>query len=271
MYAGYITKRKIRSERTAETYKTALRVWARSRGVESPDLAIQEIRTKGTDPYTILQEFVNHLHSRKLAPKTILSYVVAVKGFLLDCDFDISPQKLRAKVVMPQQYEVSTDRAPTVEEVRRLLLRGNLATKAAISMLCSSGLRLGELGSLRVCDIKFGGENEPAKITLKAARTKTRKSRVTFMTAEAAGLLKEYLAERIGEVSLIDTCEDQEVAGSRRADTRRARCLDSLLAEGSWNRGRNRGIPLHQTPRNCRVEPSTRCWYRRGTHATSNR
>ena len=213
MYADYITKRKIRSERTAETYKTALRVWARSRGVESPDLAIQEIRTKGTDPYTILQEFVNHLHSRKLAPKTILSYVVAVKGFLLDCDFDISPQRLRAKVVMPQQYEVSTDRAPTVEEVRRLLLRGNLATKAAITMLCSSGLRLGELGSLRVCDIKFGGENEPAKITLKAARTKTRKSRVTFMTAEAAGLLKEYLGERIGEVSLIDTCEDQEVAG----------------------------------------------------------
>jgi integrase len=197
MYLDYITKRKIRSERTAETYKTALRVWARSRGTESPDAAIQEIRSKGVDPYTVLQDFVNQLHSRKLAPKTILSYVTALKGFLLDCDFDISPQKLRAKVVLPQQYEISTDRAPTVEEVRRLLLRGNLATKVAITMLCSSGLRLGELGSLRVCDIQFGAENEPAKIALKAAKTKSRKSRITFMTAEAAGLLKEYLGERI--------------------------------------------------------------------------
>jgi integrase len=63
-------------------------------------------------------------------------------------------------------------------------------------MLCSSGLRLGELGSLRVCDIQFGAEDEPAKVTLKAAKTKSRKSRITFMTAEAAGLLKEYLGER---------------------------------------------------------------------------
>ena len=70
------------------------------------------------------------------------------------------------------------------------------------TMLCSSGLRLGELGSLRVCNIQFGGEGEPAKITLKAARTKTRKGRITFMTAEAAGLLKEYLGERINEADV---------------------------------------------------------------------
>lgn len=197
MYADYIAKRRIRSERTAETYQTALRMWARSRGIETPDLTIQEIRTKGIDPYTVLQDFVNHLHSRKLAPQTILSYVVAVKGFLLDSDFDISPQKLHAKVVLPQQYEISTDRAPTAEEVRRILLRGNLATKVAITMLCSSGLRLGELGTLRVCDIQFGGIDDPAKITVKAARTKTRKGRIIFMTGEAANLLKEYLGERI--------------------------------------------------------------------------
>lgn len=196
MLSDYIGKRKIRSVRTAETYATALRMWAKSRNTKSPDDAIQEIRTKGLDPYSVLQDFIGNLHSRKLAPQTILSYVTAVKGFLLDCDFDISPLKLRAKVVMPQQYEVSTDRAPTVDEVRRILLRGNLSTKVAVTMLCSSGLRLGELGSLRVGDIQFGKEGEPSKIVLKAARTKTRKSRVTFMTSEAAGLLKEYLGER---------------------------------------------------------------------------
>ncbi len=77
------------------------------------------------------------------------------------------------------------------------MLRSKLDTKAAIAMLASSGMRIGELGSLPVSDISFGEPGQPSKITLKAAMTKTRKRRLTYISGEATELLREYLGDKI--------------------------------------------------------------------------
>jgi len=199
VFSDYVRKKRIRSERTAEVYENTIKLWARSRGFEDPDRAIQDIKDRKLDPYAVLQEWVNHLHESSKAPKTILSYVTSVKGFLVDSDVDVTAEKMKAKVVIPQAYEVSTDRAPTRDEVRRLLLRSKLGTKAAIAVLASSGMRLGELPKLRVSDIEFGREGEPSKVTLKAGITKTRKKRLTFMSAEATGFVKEHLGPRMND------------------------------------------------------------------------
>jgi integrase len=162
MFANYVQKKTIRSEKTAELYRNHIRLWAKSRGFSNPDDIVQEIHDKGLDPYTVLQEWINLLHSKGRAPKTILSYYTAVKGFLMDSDIDIRAEKLKSKVVLPEAYEVSTDRAPTREELRRILLRSRLHMKAAITTLASSGPRLGELTKLTVSDVIFGEPGQPS-------------------------------------------------------------------------------------------------------------
>lgn len=197
MFANYVQKKTIRSEKTAELYRNHVRLWAKSRGFSEPDDVVQEIRDKNLDPYTVLQEWVNLLHSKGRAPKTIISYFTAVKGFLLDSDIDIRSEKLKSKVVLPEAYEVSTDRAPTREELKRLLLRSSLQLRTAVTVLVSSGLRLGELTKLAVSDVTFGETCQPSLIKPKAGNTKTRRKRRTFCSAEATDLLREYLGERI--------------------------------------------------------------------------
>jgi len=203
LLANYVSKKKVRSLKTAKTYQSALNLWAKSRGSQDPDSAVQEIKDKRLDPYQVMQDFVIHLQKEGRAPKTITTYMGALKGFLVDSDIDISNEKMKQKVVLPQAYEVSTDRAPTRDELRRILLRSKLPTKAAISMLASSGMRLGELTQLKVSDIQFGANNSPSKIVLKPSTTKTRKRRMTFLSPEATELLKEYLGKKASEPNTI--------------------------------------------------------------------
>jgi integrase len=217
LLANYIDKKKVRSLKTAKTYEGALRVWAASRGREDPDQAVQEIKDKRLDPYEVLQEFVLHLQKRKkvmqkdgtekekagCAPKTITTYIGALKGFLVDSDVEISNEKMKQKVVLPQAYEISSDRAPTRDETRRILIRSNLPTKAAVVMLASSGMRLGELAQLKVSNIQFGENTSPSRIILKPSTTKTRKRRMTFISPEATELLKEYLGEKVSDPNMI--------------------------------------------------------------------
>jgi integrase/recombinase XerD len=197
LLSSYISKLGIRSLKTGKTYLGALKVWSRTRGFEDPDAAIQKIKDENIDAYQVLQDFVNYLHGRHNAPKTILTYYGALKGFMIDSDIELTDNKLRAKIVLPEKYEISDDRAPTPDEVRSILLRSSLDAKAATLMQASSGMRIGELCSLTVGNVTFGEPGEPSRIAIKAAATKTRKRRVTFITPEATAVLKEHLGQRI--------------------------------------------------------------------------
>lgn len=197
MFSSYISKKNIRSERTAELYHNSIILWSKSRGFDDPDKAVEDIKNRKLDVYAVLQDWINILHEHHKAPKTILNYFTSVKGFLADSDIDITNEKVRAKVVLPQGYEVSTDRAPTPDEVRKILIRGSLSTKAAITVLTSSGMRLGEASKIKVSNVEFGEKGQPSKITLKAAATKSRRRRITFISAEATELVKEHLGDRI--------------------------------------------------------------------------
>jgi integrase len=196
-FQGWLGKVGIRSERTAQEYALTVRRWARSRGFESPDEAIADIKTRGLDPYQLLQEYVTGLHNRKLAPASIHVHFSAVKRFLNDCDIEVTSEKVRNKIILPSYYLVSTDRAPTKAELKQTLLRSKLKTKVAIELMGSSGIRIGEAATLRVCDIDFGKVGQASKIMLKAKTTKSRKKRVTFISPEATEILRQYLGERI--------------------------------------------------------------------------
>ena len=201
MLDEYLRAKAIRSKRTAEVYANHLSLWARSRGFTNADDALNDMRSKKLDPYTVLQEQVSALNDKHLSPSTILSHYSALKGFMLHSDVELSTDKCKQKVVLPAHYETSSDRAPTAEEVRRLLRYSALSTQTAITIMASSGMRVGEMTSLKVSNITFGMKGQPSKIELKAVQTKTRKRRLTFISTEATELLKEHLGDKIKDLS----------------------------------------------------------------------
>jgi len=80
----------------------------------------------------------------------------------------------------------------TKETVNRLVRLANPKLAACILAACSSGMRLGEIMQLKFSDIDL--TTNPTTITIRAMTTKTREARLTHISSEATGALKDYLA-----------------------------------------------------------------------------
>ena len=193
--AEFLERKARRSEATRATYAKAEASFARCFKADSPDVVVARIKGGKLDAYSALDKFVAWLTANGSAPKTVLTYVAAVKGLLRYEDVTLDAYKFRAKVDLPPKMEVSIDRIPTREEMRTIVLNSDRKTRALVALLATSGLRIGEAASLRVGNVDF----KDSKVTLLSQRTKTRKSRTTFITEETCGFLKEYLGPRISK------------------------------------------------------------------------
>jgi integrase len=169
-----------------------LDAFARCFDVQSVDLLTAKIKSSELDAYNTLDKFVGWLAGNGAAPKTIWIYAGAVKSLAEHEDVLLDRRKLR-KVQLPAKVEVSIDRIPTREELRRLILNSPPGTRALIAFSASSGLRIGEAGNLRIGNLELLSN----RITVVANKTKSRRTRVSFITDEAAGFIREYLGRRI--------------------------------------------------------------------------
>jgi integrase len=158
-----------------------------------PDEIPRHVKKEGV--YEVLDEFVGWLvKDCGVAPHTLKNSLSISKKFLRLSGFEVSNDVLRSRVDMPRMFAKTVDRAPTLDELRRILLHTNSRGKAMVSMLASSGMRIGELLSLRVKDIDLA--RHPVTVFLRAEVTKDRQARFCFASDEASALLREYLGPR---------------------------------------------------------------------------
>ena len=83
---------------------------------------------------------------------------------------------------------------PTKDELRNILMHLDMRGKTMTLILSSSGLRIGELMSLKLTDLDL--KSDPVKVFISGAHTKSGRSRITFISSEAKLLLEQYLKER---------------------------------------------------------------------------
>lgn len=160
-----------------------------------PDSILQDVKAGKSDPYRLLDDFVGYLVKIRVSPNTTKNYVAAVKKWLRFSGVELSTDKLRDIVELPVQYSITSDRAPTIEELRDVIVVSKSRGRALISLLASSGIRIGEALSLKVKDIDFGVH--PTRIRLRPEITKTRQERWCFVSDEATSFLKEYLGNSL--------------------------------------------------------------------------
>ncbi len=186
--------RKSKSERTKHTYLNGAVIFYRWFGKDLEQV-IHDIKERRIDPYKTLDDYLTYLSKSERSPNTITNYFAIAKKFLRFHGSEFSNEKLKEIIDMPRIHTITQDRIPTIEEMKAILYSTNIRGKAVISMLVSSGMRIGELLSLRVKDVDF--TSHPTAIRLRPEVTKDRQARTCFISDESTKFLKQYLGERI--------------------------------------------------------------------------
>jgi integrase len=182
------------SESTKVGYGIGCRLFAQCFGSpQDLDFLVARIRKGELDVYECLERYISNLAGKGLAPKTIRFYLTAVRGLLRHEGVVVDDYQVRSRVGVPPNVESSIDRIPTKEEMRLLVLDTNPRTRALIALLATSGLRIGEAANLRIGNLDL----MKGRVTVVATRSKSRRTRVTFMSDEAVKLMRDYLRNRV--------------------------------------------------------------------------
>jgi integrase/recombinase XerD len=176
-----------RSENTKKTYLKGLAKFVEYKQIQNLDQFVEEVKQK-QNQNEIVKEFAVYLASKNLAPKTVAAWISSLKKFF-------AANGLKVDVYIPLKiFNIHEDVLPNKEDLKRILSEVDLRMKVIITMLASSGMRIGELHNLKLGDIDLSKEIPTVKI--KGVGAKERKSRITFISKEAKRFLEEYLNQR---------------------------------------------------------------------------
>ena len=166
-----------------------------------PDQLIESCLDQDGDPkpkslskYSrLLDDFVGCLQAEGLAPGTVSNHVKGVKAL-----FRVNRLKLELPYSLSKRI-IYSDRAPTPEELQKLIDIADLRLKVIVSMLALGGFRIGTLVKLQYRHVKRDLEkmNTPIHIHVESEITKGKYHEYdTFLSQEASDYLRTYLETR---------------------------------------------------------------------------
>ena len=145
----------------------------------------------GEDPVPIIQGVLDKLSG--LSPSSVHFYLWLLKKILRFYGVKLSNEELRSRLFLPSRRPVRVDRAPTMWELRRMILGTRSKTmRALIHLLATTGLRIGEALSLRVENLDL--QADPP--CLRVVSGKTGRVRVVPLTRECVEALKPIMPEK---------------------------------------------------------------------------
>lgn len=214
------------------TRRTGLRKYLSvylKRRVLDIDEAMQEYLTARDSSQVIkdLMTYYQNTEIQALAPITRRNYLSAIEGYLSDCcGIELAPlqKKLRRRTCVERAVAITADIAPTREMISALLGVAGIRQQVEVVLASAGGLRLGEILALRLDDIRL--DERPCRVIIRGETTKNGLPRHTFLTAEAADVIRSYLKVR-----------DKHVATQMSNARRRVRPLDpdALILQSASN------------------------------------
>jgi integrase len=188
-----------RTEATKDGYSRKLRHFLEFTKI-SPDEFLA--RTK-QDPRWAERLIIDYVEARKqtVTGATIITVRDALKHFYEMNDYYNGINWPKIVKMMPKTRKVGSDRAPTVDEVRRMVESADLRLRCAILLLSSTGIRVGAVDTLTWGDVQAvlaGNEVAAAKLTVYRGDAEEYQA---LMTPECYAALLEYKERRmtIGE------------------------------------------------------------------------
>ncbi|MGD0639016.1 MAG: tyrosine-type recombinase/integrase [Nitrososphaerales archaeon] len=143
---------------------------------------------------TLLNDYLDELHSKGLAPSTLSMAIWGIKKWLAVNDVEDMKSRAWANVEVPKKRRVETDRLPTREDLRKILNAGDACDRVIVTLAVSSGLRKSSLFGLKLKDIDLSMDTPVIKPP--AEETKGKVSFFTFCTPEAKAAIQTFLKSR---------------------------------------------------------------------------
>jgi integrase len=193
--ASYLLKYTKGSTKTLYQYTYGIYRFSKWLG-KSPDEIIQEATADKNvlDSYVVkIDDFIGDLQAEGLAPGTINNHVKGTRALFRANSLNIIlPFRVPKTIKYP-------DRAPTPEELTKVMDIADLREKIIVSLLALSGVRVGTLVNLQYRHVKHDLENGiiPVHMHIEAEITKGKYGEYdTFISAEGVEYLKAYLKMR---------------------------------------------------------------------------
>jgi len=199
--ARYLVAYTSQSPNTLYNYGFGLKLYC-DFAEKNPDELVSECFNNGdgiADPKAIartvnlLEDFVCHLKTKKLAPGTVVCYVRATRTF-----YRANGIVVNLPHPLPRQT-ITSGRSPTPDELQHLVDMADLREKVIISLLALSGFRVGTLSKLQYKHVKHDLEAGivPIHVHIESNITKGKYGEYdTFIGKEGAEYLKAYLNQR---------------------------------------------------------------------------
>nr|MDO8098674.1 tyrosine-type recombinase/integrase [Candidatus Njordarchaeota archaeon] len=183
----------IRSKNTANLYCEGVLDLLNTLGLTQARDLILKLEGGELDPYGMFSSWVASMVNRKLAPKTMGTYVHGARGFIVyhSEKVKIDRDRFRVRVTLPRCRAMTEDRIPEKEQLDLLFNLSNLRAKVALILLVH-GLRIGEVAQLEPGDLKLA--DRVPHVVLRAEITKGKHRRLVPLTQQAVTLLRQYLS-----------------------------------------------------------------------------
>src|SRR3990167_1246243 len=146
-----------------------------------------------------LQLFINNLDDNKITPQVARNHIYNIKGFVWYCGIKIHKEDIKHNLVF-RKAEQQEREGITKEQLRKIIDGIRASRKAFYLALSSSGMRPQESIQLRKRD--FDTTKTRIMIRIPAKYTKTKKSRITFISKEASDYVLPIL-NKIGPDDLV--------------------------------------------------------------------
>ncbi|MGI0056345.1 MAG: tyrosine-type recombinase/integrase [Nitrosarchaeum sp.] len=141
--------------------------------------------------YDILQDFVNYLDSNNIGSGYVRNVLYSVKGYLRFYGFKITSEDLKDNVTLPRVVE--EEREPLTREQLQLIVNNQTGLRRVLYLfMSSSGMRPSEALQIRKRDLELD-KYDRIMIKIPAKITKTKKSRITFISKETEKELLPFL------------------------------------------------------------------------------
>ena len=181
----------VKSESSQEVYLSRIKSFLEFSKI-GPD-AFAKLSARKAE--TLIEAYVGDLKARverkEIAKGTVRSCITPIRAFCLMNRMKGIEWGIIAKMI-PTSKKYASDRAPTLDEVKALLSHAPLRLRAAILMQLSGGFRSGAFDYLSVRDVVPVGDGIASVVIYRGEPEEY----MTYITPEAYGALKEYVAWR---------------------------------------------------------------------------
>ena len=182
------------TESTKETYSKKLSYFLDYCGM-APDRLLSAARKS---PRRVQNLMIDYVEERKgeVSGSTLQLFKGALRHFFEMNDVESGINWAKISKMIPHAKKTGNDRAPSVEEIRRMVDLADLRTKCVILICATSGIRVGAFDGMTYGDlVPVNGADSLVGAKVVVYRGE-REQYTTFVTSECYGVIREYVAAR---------------------------------------------------------------------------